>query len=115
MASEFRRVGLANVEIDKQGNVLGWRPGEVRDTFVLAAHLDISFAEGVNTKVRKEGPRWFGPGLGDDSRAVQSKTHKLRSGSKQRARRFSSPVYNARRAREPSCFFQKTCPAGKEH
>ena len=24
MAAEFRRVGLANVEIDKQGNVLGW-------------------------------------------------------------------------------------------
>jgi len=70
MASEFRRVGLANVEIDKQGNVLGWRPGEIQDTFVLAAHLDISFAEGVNTKVRKEGPRWFGPGLGDDSRGL---------------------------------------------
>jgi tripeptide aminopeptidase len=70
MASEFRRVGLANVEIDKQGNVLGWRPGESQDTFVLAAHLDISFAEGVNTKVRKEATRWFGPGLGDDSRGL---------------------------------------------
>jgi acetylornithine deacetylase/succinyl-diaminopimelate desuccinylase-like protein len=70
MASEFRRVGLANVEIDKQGNVLGWRPGEIQDTFVLAAHLDISFAEGVNTKVRKEATRWFGPGLGDDSRGL---------------------------------------------
>lgn len=70
MASEFRRVGLAGVEIDKQGNVLGWRAGASPDTFVLAAHLDISFAEGVNTKVRKEGERWFGPGLGDDSRGL---------------------------------------------
>jgi tripeptide aminopeptidase len=70
MASEFRRVGLANVEIDKQGNVLGWREGEVKDTFVLAAHLDIAFEPGVNTKVRKEGGRWYGPGLGDDSRAL---------------------------------------------
>jgi tripeptide aminopeptidase len=70
MASEFRRVGLANVEIDKQGNVLGWREGEVKDTFVVAAHLDISFAPGVNTKVRKEGARWFGPGLADDSRGL---------------------------------------------
>jgi acetylornithine deacetylase/succinyl-diaminopimelate desuccinylase-like protein len=67
MASEFRRVGLANVEVDKQGNVLGWRAGEVKDTFVLAAHLDIAFEPGVNTKVRKEGARWYGPGLGDDS------------------------------------------------
>lgn len=70
MAGEFRRVGLRNVEIDKQGNVLGWREGTSPDTFVLAAHLDISFAEGVNTKVRKEGARWFGPGLEDDSRGL---------------------------------------------
>jgi acetylornithine deacetylase/succinyl-diaminopimelate desuccinylase-like protein len=70
MASEFRRVGLTNVEIDRQGNVLGWRAGEVKDTFVVAAHLDISFAPGVNTKVRKEGTRWHGPGLSDDSRGL---------------------------------------------
>ena len=48
LASEFRRVGLANVEIDKQGNVLGWRDGEVKDALLLAAHLDISFAPGDN-------------------------------------------------------------------
>jgi len=70
MAAEFRRLGLKNVEIDKQGNVLGWRDGAVQDTFVLAAHLDIAFAPGVNTKVRKEGGRWFGPGLADDSRGL---------------------------------------------
>ena len=70
MASEFRRVGLANVEIDKQGNVLGWREGEVKDALVLAAHLDIAFGPGVNTKVLKEGARWYGPGLFDDSRGL---------------------------------------------
>jgi len=70
LASEFRRVGLANVEIDKQGNVLGWREGEVADTLLLAAHLDISFAPGVDTKVREDGPRWHGPGLSDDSRGL---------------------------------------------
>lgn len=70
LVSEFRRLGLAGVEIDKQGNVLGWREGEVKDALVLAAHLDISFAPGVNTKVRKEGARWYGPGLSDDSRGL---------------------------------------------
>ena len=70
IAGEFKRLGLKNVEIDSQGNVEGWRPGEVEDTFVLAAHLDISFAVGVDTRVRKEGARWFGPGLGDDSRGL---------------------------------------------
>ena len=63
MASEFRRVGLANVEIDKQGNVLGWRNGEVKDTLVLAAHLDIAFEPGVKTRLEKReragtGPDW---------------------------------------------------------
>jgi acetylornithine deacetylase/succinyl-diaminopimelate desuccinylase-like protein len=72
MAAEFRRVGLKNVEIDKQGNVLGWREGAVRDTFVLAAHLDIAFQPGVDTKVRKEGSRWRGAGLTDDSRGLAS-------------------------------------------
>jgi tripeptide aminopeptidase len=72
MASEFRRVGLKNVEIDKQGNVLGWREGELKDALVLAAHLDIAFEPGVNTKVRKEGARWYGPGLADDSGGLAS-------------------------------------------
>jgi len=70
MADEFRRVGLKDVEIDKQGNVLGWRPGSSPDALVIAAHLDISFEPGVNTKVRKDGARWYGPGLADDSRGL---------------------------------------------
>ncbi|MBI3681797.1 MAG: M20/M25/M40 family metallo-hydrolase [Acidobacteria bacterium] len=70
MADQLRRAGLRDVEIDKQGNVTGWRPGKTAQTLVLAAHLDISFAPGVNTKVRKEGKRWYGPGLADDSRGL---------------------------------------------
>ncbi len=70
LAQEFRRVGLKDVEIDPQGNVLGWRPGASPDSLVLAAHLDISFEQGVNTKVRKEGKRWFAPGIADDSRGL---------------------------------------------
>jgi len=72
MAAEFQKLGLKKVETDKQGNVLGWRDGEVQDTLVLAAHLDIAFAPGVDTRVRKEGPRWYGPGLSDDSRGLAS-------------------------------------------
>ncbi|MBM3737879.1 MAG: M20/M25/M40 family metallo-hydrolase [Acidobacteria bacterium] len=70
MEAEFRRVGLARVEIDEQGNVLGWRPGRIEKTLAIAAHLDISFAPGVNTKVRKEGGRWHAPGIADDSRGL---------------------------------------------
>lgn len=70
MKAEFARVGLKDIEIDKQGNVLGWRPGKSSKALVIAAHLDISFAVGVNVKVRKEGNRYYGPGLGDDSRGL---------------------------------------------
>ncbi len=72
MAQEFRRVGLEKVEIDKQGNVLGWRAGASPDSLVIAAHLDISFEPGVKTKVRKEGNRWHAPGIADDSRGLAS-------------------------------------------
>lgn len=70
LEKEFRRLGLTDVSIDKQGNVLGWRKGAVDDTFVIAAHLDISFAVGVDTKVKKEGDRLLAPGIGDDSRGL---------------------------------------------
>jgi len=70
MAGEFRKLGLTNVEIDAQGNVLGWRRGETAETLAVAAHLDIAFAPGVDVKVRKEGARWHGPGLADDSRGL---------------------------------------------
>jgi acetylornithine deacetylase/succinyl-diaminopimelate desuccinylase-like protein len=70
MAAEFRARKLQNVEIDAQGNVLGWRKGASGDVFVIAAHLDISFEPGVDTKVRREGTRWHAPGIGDDSRGL---------------------------------------------
>lgn len=70
IAAEFRKLGLTDVSTDKQGNVLGWRKGANDDVFVIAAHLDISFAVGVDTKVRKEGDRLLGPGIGDDSRGL---------------------------------------------
>lgn len=70
MLGEFLRVGLKDVKIDKQGNVLGWRPGKSAKTLLLAAHLDISFAQGVDTKVRREGSRLLAPGIGDDSRGL---------------------------------------------
>ena len=70
MAAEFRTRRLHDVSIDAQGNVLGWRKGTSEDVFVIAAHLDISFEEGVDTKVRREGTRWHAPGIGDDSRGL---------------------------------------------
>ena len=67
---EFRRVGLASVEIDPRGNVLGLRPGGSPRLLVVAAHLDTVFPQGTDVKVRRTGARLSGPGLVDDSRGL---------------------------------------------
>lgn len=70
-ARKFRELGLANVRIDKVGNVLGERPGTARRPhLVLAAHLDTVFPEGTNVKTTQEGTVIRGPGIGDDCRGL---------------------------------------------
>ncbi|MBK9169806.1 MAG: M20/M25/M40 family metallo-hydrolase [Bryobacterales bacterium] len=68
MEREFRRVGLADVSIDGQGNVLGWRRGTGGGpVFAIAAHLDTVFPDGTDVTVKRQGNRLVGPGLADDS------------------------------------------------
>lgn len=67
----FREAGLQNVRIDKEGNVLGERPGlQPRPHLVFSAHLDTVFPEGTNVIVRRDGPVLHGPGIGDDCRGL---------------------------------------------
>jgi acetylornithine deacetylase/succinyl-diaminopimelate desuccinylase-like protein len=70
-ARMFREAGLQNVRIDKEGNVLGDRPGaQPRPRLVFSAHLDTVFPEGTDVKVKREGPLLRGPGIGDDCRGL---------------------------------------------
>ena len=67
----FRELGLQNVRIDKEGNVLGDRPGaQPRPRLVFTAHLDTVFPEGTDVKVKREGNILRGPGIGDDCRGL---------------------------------------------
>jgi len=67
----FTELGLKNVRIDKEGNVIGERPGESSAaTLVLAAHLDTVFPEDTDVKVTREGNVLKGPGIGDDCRGL---------------------------------------------
>lgn len=67
----FREIGLKNVRIDNEGNVIGERPGaQPRPNLVLSAHLDTVFPMGTNVKVRREGRVLRGPGIGDDCRGL---------------------------------------------
>ncbi len=70
-ADTFRSAGLKNVRIDKQGNVLGERPGRMsRPHVVISAHLDTVFPEGTSVRVTREGTVLKGPGIGDDCRGL---------------------------------------------
>ena len=70
-ADAFRALGLRNVRIDKEGNVLGERPGQAaRPHLVFSAHLDTVFPEDTNVKVTREGNVLRGPGIGDDCRGL---------------------------------------------
>jgi acetylornithine deacetylase/succinyl-diaminopimelate desuccinylase-like protein len=70
---KMRAAGLANVEMDAEGNVTGlWRGTGPADgkPIVIAAHLDTVFPEGTMVKVRREGTKLFAPGIGDDTRSL---------------------------------------------
>lgn len=68
----LRELGLNEISIDAEGNVIARRPGTNRNgpTLVLSAHLDSVFDENTNLTVRKEGNRYYGPGITDDARGL---------------------------------------------
>src|SRR3954471_4773376 len=67
----FEEAGLTNVRVDSVGNVIGERRGTGGGpTVVLAGHLDTVFPEGTDVRVRREGTRYVGRGIGDDCRGL---------------------------------------------
>jgi tripeptide aminopeptidase len=70
-AQMFRDIGLLNVRIDKEGNVLGERRGsQAKPHLVFSAHLDTVFPEGTPVTVKRDGNILRGPGIGDDCRGL---------------------------------------------
>src|SRR5262245_58213996 len=61
----LRELGLTEISTDAEGNVIARRAGVNRNgpTLVLSAHLDTVFSAETNVKVRKEGNRYYGPGI----------------------------------------------------
>jgi acetylornithine deacetylase/succinyl-diaminopimelate desuccinylase-like protein len=70
-AQMFKEIGLTNVRIDKEGNVLGEKRGtQPRPHLVFSAHLDTVFPEGTPVTVKREGSILRAPGIGDDCRGL---------------------------------------------
>jgi acetylornithine deacetylase/succinyl-diaminopimelate desuccinylase-like protein len=70
----LRGLGLSEVEMDAEGNVMGirWGTGHAPDSPMLAvlAHLDTVFPEGTDVKVKRDGTKLKAPGVGDDTRGL---------------------------------------------
>ena len=67
----FRQHKLADVEIDREGNVLGvWKGSGGGPMLAVVAHIDTVFPEGTPIKVKREGDRLSAPGVGDNTRGV---------------------------------------------
>jgi tripeptide aminopeptidase len=74
-AAEFlkrvRALGFADSKIDTEGNVIAVRKGAGNGpTLVVSAHLDTVFPEGTDVKVKKQGERYYAPGIYDDNRGL---------------------------------------------
>jgi acetylornithine deacetylase/succinyl-diaminopimelate desuccinylase-like protein len=73
MLAKMKALGLADVEMDAEGNVMGLRRGTGPaggPLVVIAAHQDTVFPEGTNVKVRREGTKLYAPGVGDDTHSL---------------------------------------------
>ena len=67
----LRAHGLADVEMDAIGNVMGIRRGRGNGPIIaVAAHLDTVFPAGTDVTVRREGTKLHAPGVGDDTRSL---------------------------------------------
>lgn len=67
----FQSLGLKNVRVDAEGNVIAERPGSGGGpTVVLSGHVDTVFPEGTNVTVTRTGTLLRGPGIGDDCRGL---------------------------------------------
>jgi tripeptide aminopeptidase len=71
VARRFEALGLRDVRTDVAGNVIGRRPGrDIARAVAVCAHLDTVFPRATALRVRRDGPRLSGPGIGDNGRGI---------------------------------------------
>lgn len=70
-ARRLTELGLANVHIDSEGNVIGLRAGSGRGPrLVVSAHQDTVFPEGTDVSIHEREGKVFAPGIADDTRGL---------------------------------------------
>ncbi|HJR42567.1 MAG TPA: M20/M25/M40 family metallo-hydrolase [Gemmatimonadaceae bacterium] len=69
--ARFEAERLTDVRTDAAGNVIARRAGAVElPPVVVCAHLDTVFPRDVSVRVRRDGARLMGPGIGDNGRGL---------------------------------------------
>ena len=67
LRQKFIELGLAEVEIDEEGNCIGLLSGAAPSPlFVVSAHLDTVFSKDTDFTVTKRDHKLFAPGIADD-------------------------------------------------
>jgi len=70
-AKRLRALGFADAKSDSEGNVIAVRKGNGKGPLlVVSAHLDTVFPEGTDVKVKRQGERYYAPGIYDDGRGL---------------------------------------------
>lgn len=76
----FEELGLHDVHIDEEGNVIGTRPGNGNGPkLVVSAHLDTVFPEGTDTTVTEKDGILYAPGIADDGRGLAANLSVIRA------------------------------------
>lgn len=95
-AQRLKDLGLTNVRIDQEGNVIGVRPGTGNGPrLALGAHLDTVFPMGTNVKVRREGNKFYAPGISDDARGLAVILEVLRTLQEQKIETVGDILFTA--------------------
>ena len=71
-AKRLKALGLVDIRTDAVGNVISRWPGSTspKPLTIYSAHLDTVFPEGYDVRVKAEGKRLKGLGIGDDCRGL---------------------------------------------
>lgn len=79
IAKRMKEYGLTDVTIDEIGNVVGRLKGTGEGpTLALGAHMDTVFPAGTDVTVKREGNRYFAPGIGDNCSGLRALLQTLR-------------------------------------
>lgn len=89
-------LNLENVQMDKEGNVFGIRPGTGDGPKVfISAHIDTVFPEGTDTTVKEKNGILHAPGISDDTRGLAELLSVIRACNEMNVQNVGDIIFGA--------------------